>query len=215
MRLSKVMWICVLVGVVAFGSLPAFARMPVRQSSDNGQGDPLDEANWNRLGRTAPITLTANGKKAQVSIQVICPGQDLSYDGSCSSIGGGGGTGTYLFLFQIQSTSANVSVNIGQLQKGSFTQVGGDGSGTYGVMICDDAQNDQELCTEDPNGPGYADLSGITFTVKSKTLVQFTIPSFPSFAAGSNPAEGQGLTLFLVTKQSANLPIAFPKVGIQ
>lgn len=210
MRLSKVLWMCVVVGVVAFGSLPAFARLGVRQSSDNGQGDPLDEANWNRLGRSAPITLTANGKKAQVSIQVICPGQDLSFDGSCSS-------GNYLYLFQIQSTSTNVSVNIGQIQKGSFTPVGGDGSGTYGFMICNDANNDQELCTEDPNGPGYADLSGITFTVKNKinTLVQFTIPSFPSFAAGSNPAEGQGLTLFIATHQSANLPIALLKVGIQ
>lgn len=206
MSLSKVVWVCLLSSVVAFGSLPAFARIGVRQSSGNGTGDNVDF--WTVLGRTVPIPLTANGKTVKMTRQVICPQQDRA-DGGCSS-------GNYLFLFQFQSTSANVSVNIGQLQKGIFTEVGGDGTATYGVMICDDTNNTQELCTEDPNGPGYADLSGITFTLKGKTAVQFSIgPTFPAFAAGIDPAEGQGLTLFIVTQQSTPLPISFPSVGIQ
>jgi hypothetical protein len=203
MNLSKFLWMC-LVSVVAFGSLSAYA-IPVRQSSENGTGDNVDF--WTVLGRTVQIPLTANGKTVKMTRQVICPQQDRS-DGGCSS-------GNYLFLFQFQSTSANVSVNIGQLQKGIFTEVGGNGTGTYGVMICDDANNDQELCTEDPNDPGYQLLSGITFKLKGATAVQFTIPSFPALPAGVDPAEGQGVTLFIVTQQSTPLPISFPSVGIQ
>jgi hypothetical protein len=204
MKLSKFLWMRLLVAVVAFGSLSAYA-IPVRQSSDNGTGGNVDF--WTVLGRTVQIPLTANGKTVKMTRQVICPQQDRS-DGGCTS-------GNYLFLFQFQSTSANVSVNIGQLQKGIFTEVGGSDP-TYGVMICDDANNDQELCTEDPNDPGYTLLSGITFKLKGATAVQFSIgPSFPAFPAGIDPAEGQGVTLFIVTQQSASLPIAFPSVGIQ
>jgi hypothetical protein len=203
MSLSKIMWMCFLVAVVAFPSFFAFA-IPVRQSSENGQTGGVDS--WTLLGRTVPITLTANGKKVTMTRQVICPQQDR-LDGSCYN-----SNGNYTFLFQLQSTSANVTVSIGKLQ--GFTAVGGNGTGTYGVMICDDANNYLELCTEDPNDPDYTKLSGITFQVTGKTSVSFTVPSFPSFPAGIDPAEGQGLTLFIMTQQSAALPIAFPTIGI-
>ena len=202
MSLSKVAWMCVLVGVVVFGDLSASA-LPVRQSSDNGQ--TADSDSWTLLGRSVTIALTANGKKVLVTRQIICPQQDR-LDGSCAS-------GNYVFLFQLQSISANVSVNIGKLQ--GFTAVAGNGTGTYGAMICDDTNNSGELCTEDPNDPNFQLLAGITFTVKSKTAVSFLVPSFPSFPAGIDPAEGQGLTLFIVTQQKAALPIAYPSIGIQ
>jgi len=128
-------------------------------------------------------------------------------NGSCDS-------GDYIFLFQIQSTSTNVSVNVGKLQ--GFTRVDGDG-GTYGVMICDDSLNDQELCTSDPNDPNFDNISGITFTVNSKnnSSVSFVVPSFHSFPAGSTPQEGQGLTFFIKTHQNNALPIAYPSLGIK
>ncbi len=199
MSWSKVMWIFLVVAIVALGHLSAFA-IPVRQSSGNGQSSGVE--NWMLLGQTGPVTLTANGDKIKVTREVICPQQDQS-DGYCSS-------GNYMFLFQIQSTSTNVPINIGKLS--GFTEVGGNGTGTYGVMVCDDANNDAELCTEDPGDPTYANIPNITFKVKSKTAVTFTVPSFPAFPAG-NSAEGQGLTLFIVTQQSSASPIAYPTIG--
>lgn len=195
---------CLLIVLIALLSLPAFA-IGVRQSSDNGTGDSIDL--WGLLGRTVQIPLSANGKKVMASRQIICPNQNRQ-NGSCVN---DNGSADYLFLFQIQSTSTNVSVNIGKLQ--GFVKVDGDG-GSYGVMICDDALNAKELCTTDPNDPGFSKISGITFKVKSKTSVSFVVPSFPSFPAGSTPEEGQGVTFFIVTHQSAPLPIAYPSLGI-
>jgi hypothetical protein len=191
-------------------SLPAFARVPIRQSSDNGASNGVDQ--WTLLGRGTPITLTANGKKAIVTRQVICPTQ-VHVDGSCTGINGGT-TGDYLWLFQVQSTSANVSVNIGKLQ-GFVKQDGDHASGTYGVMFCDD-NNDQELCTTDPNDPGFTQISNITFKVNSKngSSVSFVIPTFPSFGPGSTPQEGQGLTFYVQTHQNNALPLAYPSIGI-
>jgi hypothetical protein len=199
MTFAKARANCLLIVLIALLSLPAFA-IGVRQSSDNGTGDSLDS--WGLLGRTA------NGKKVMASRQIICPNQNRQ-NGSCANDDGSGAD--YLFLFQIQSTSTNVSVNIGKLQ--GFVKVDGNG-GSYGVMICDDALNAKELCTTDPNDPGFSKLSGITFKVKSKTSVSFVVPSFPSFPAGSTPEEGQGVTFFIVTHQSAALPIAYPSLGI-
>jgi hypothetical protein len=45
--------------------------------------------------------------------------------------------------------------------------------------------------------------------------VQFEVQSFPTFEAGVDPAEGQGLTIWVMTQQNSYLPIAFPSVGIQ
>ncbi len=199
MSFVKVVGICVLLAVVT-ASIPAFARLPVRQSSENGQSGSED--NWTLLGRSVPMTLTAGGKVVKMTRQIICPGQDRS-DGGCAS-------GNYMFLFQLQSTSTSVPINIGKLQ--GFTPVGGDGSATYGVMICDDTFNDLELCTEDPGDNNYSLLSGITWKT-GKTTVSFTVPSFPSFPAGEQPEEGQGLTFFVVTHQTSPLPIAYPSIG--
>ncbi len=191
--------------LIALFSLPAFGRIGVRQSSDNGTGGNIDF--WALLGRTVQIPLSANGKKVMATRQIICPNQNRQA-GSCIN---GDGSADYLFLFQIQSTSANVSVNIGKLQ--GFVKVDGDG-GSYGVMICDDTGNTLELCTTDPNDPGYSKISGITFKVTTKQSVSFVVPSFPVFPAGSTPEEGQGLTLFVKTHQNVALPIAYPTLGI-
>lgn len=209
MSLSKVAGMLLLVLGVAFGSRSAYA---VRLSSANGQGSAVDT--WMVFGRSVAIPLTADGKKVTMTREIICagdPDQDEVSEGGCTS-------GIYVYLFQFQSTSTDVLVNIGDLEKGSFTSSSG------GANVCDDADNgdgppngnDMELCTEYPTG--YSDnfplLSGITFTVKSKTAAQFCIPSFPDFEAGVNAAEGQGVTLYVQTQQSAEFPIAYPTVGI-
>ena len=195
MRLSKVMWIFLLVALVALGNLSAFA-IPVRQSSHNGQGADVDS--WTVLGRTVSIPLSAHGKKVTMTRQIICAQSGDRVDGSCAS-------GNYVYLFQVQSTSANVIINIGKLVKGSFT---GD---YFGVNLCDDTNN-EELCTVDPD---QSQLGGITFTQTSTTAVRFTLTgAFPSFPAGT-AEEGQGLTFFIQTHQNSPLPIAFPSIGVQ
>lgn len=184
-------------------AMPTFARVGVRQSSDNGTGNNSDF--WTLLGRTVVIPLSANGKSVKATRQIVCPNQDRQV-GSCSS-------GDYLFIFQIQSTSANVNINIGKLQ--GFVKKDGDhGAGTYGVVICDDTLNDQELCTTDPNDPNFNNISNITFAVKNKSAVTFTVPSFFSFPAGSTTEEGQGTTFYIQTHQNSALPLAYPSLGI-
>jgi hypothetical protein len=197
MSVSKSVWMCLLITVIVFGNRTASA-IPVRQSSSNGQGGDVDS--WTVLGRTVVIPLSAGGKKVTMTRQIICASDTDRSDGGCAS-------GIYIYLFQLQSTSSNVTVNIGKLAKGSFT------GNFYGVNICDDEGNDQELCTEDSGETG---LSGITFAVKSKTAVSFTVQgAFPSFPAGVSAAEGQGLTFFIQTQQSSSLPIVLPSIGIQ
>jgi hypothetical protein len=204
MNFLRMARICLLVAGVA-ASVPAFARIPIRQSSDNGASSGVDS--WTLLGRSIPITLSAGGKVVTMTRQILCPNQDR-LNGGCSS-------GTYMFLYQLQSSSTNVPINIGKLV--GFTANSQDDTGTYGVMICDDGINDLQLCTEDPNDPQFTKLPATTFKVNGKkaTSVVFTISSFPSFPAGSQPEEGQGLTLYIVTQQSptAPLPLPYPSIG--
>src|SRR5215467_14162954 len=76
---------------------PTFARVNIRQSSDNGTGSNVDS--WGLLGRTVVIPLAANGKSVKATRQIICPNQNRAA-GSCQNADG---SGDYLFLFQIQS----------------------------------------------------------------------------------------------------------------
>lgn len=193
-----------LVAMMLLIAIPTFARVNIRQSSDNGAGSSPD--GWALLGRTVLIPLAANGKSVKATRQIICPDQDRTAGGFCLG-------GNYLFVFQIQSTSANVNINIGKLQ--GFVKLDGNGSaGTYGVMICDDSINTQELCTTDPNDPNFNNVANITFKVKNKTSVTFTVPSFFNFPAGSTPEEGQGTTFYVQTHQNTALPLAYPSLGI-
>lgn len=198
----------VLVALVLLMALPSFGRVPVRPTSDNGSSSTIDS--WMLLARSGVINLSANGKKVKATREIVCVNQDQQ-NGGCAS-------GDYLYIFQIQSTSTNVSVNIGKLV--GFVKSDGDlnHTGTYGVMICDDSLNDQELCTEDPNDPNFNNIAGITFTVNSKnnSSVSFVVPSFPNFPAGSKPdQEGQGLTFYIKTHQANASPINYPSLGIK
>jgi len=192
-------------------AVPAMARVPVRPTSDNGAGSAVDV--WMLLGKSVVINLSANGKSVKATREIVCVNPGTRQNGACVNEDG---SGDYLYIFQIQSTSTNVSVNIGKLV--GFVKKDGDSTlGTYGVNICDDSLNDQELCTEDPNDPDFSKISAITFKVNSKnnSSVSFVVPSFPSFPAGSTPQEGQGLTFYIRTHQNAAFPISYPSLGIK
>jgi hypothetical protein len=196
------------VAMVLSASTEAFAKMPVRGSSQNGENS--NAANWNLLSVTQPLTLTANGKAVAVTRQIICLNQDVenalssptpALTGTCDS-------GLYLHLFQFKSTSPNVTVTLRQL----VGFVPDANVPNYGVITCDSPDNTLELCINDTNPD---DVPDITFTsAKNKTSVSFAIPNFPTYPAGVDN-QGQGLTLFLLIKQSAPLPIQYPKIAIR
>jgi len=179
----------------------------IRGSSDNGEDS--NAPNWLMLGRSKSTTLTANGKVATMTREIICLNQDdenafpsptLTSSGSCD-------TGDYMYLFQFQSTSANVGVAIGKLV--GFNNPANPAN--YGVMICDSPNNTIEMCTNDPTGANIPSFSANP----TKTSVLFTVPgTFPTYSAGT-AQQGQGLTFFVITKQAAPLPIALPSVGIR
>jgi hypothetical protein len=193
------------------GASLAFAGVPVRGASDNGASNGAP--NWKLFGRSVPITLAANGKKAIMTREILCAQQDVdaSPNGQQSEANAGGcDSGDYLFVFQLQSTAANLTVNITRLSGFTLTTTG---LASYGVLVCDnDSANDQELCTVD-TVPSVSEE--ITFTTPKKpTSIKFVIPTFPAFAAGSTVEEGQGLTLFVETHQSSPVPISIPNIGI-
>jgi len=204
----KVFILSLVAGIVLLASTAAFAKLPVRRSSQNGEDS--NAAFWNLLSVSQPLNLAANGKKVVVTRQVICVNQDVenalasptpALTGTCDS-------GLYLHVFQLKSTAANVTVTLGQL-------VGFVADATvpnYGVLICDTTANTLELCINDTN-PN--DVPNITFSVaKNKTSVSFVIPNFPAFPAGRGN-QGQGMTIFVLLKQPHALPIQFPKVAIR
>ena len=197
-------------------ALPAFARIPVRQSSDNGIDSSANA--WKLTGRTDAQPYAANGKKALIVRESICPNQDRStgYYRAKS----GDGSGDYMFLFQLQSiqlqpTDTSISVQIGRLS--GFGP--NDADPTYGVMVCPvfdptASNNTLELCTTDPADPTFQNLPDISFTHNaSNTSVTFTIPRFAPFPAGKIE-QGVGITLFVKTHQAAYRPMAYPTVGI-
>jgi hypothetical protein len=211
--------LAVFVVLSMIAALPAFARIPVRQSSDNGIDSSANA--WKLTGRTDAQPYTANGKKALIVRESICPNQDRS-TGYCRAKSGDG-SGDYMFLFQLQSiqlqpTDSGISVQIGRLS--GF--VPNDADQTYGVMVCPvfdptlppNSNNTLELCTTDPGDPTFQNLPDISFTHNaSNTTVTFTIPRFSPFPAGK-VEQGVGITLFVKTHQAAYRPMAYPTVGI-
>src|SRR4030081_3870008 len=178
----------------------------IRGSSGNGEDS--NAPNWLLLGRSQSISLAANGKKAISTREIICLNQDvenarpsptLTLSGSCD-------TGDYMYLFQFQSTSANVGVSIGKLSGFDFKNVN-----NFGVMICDSPTNTIAMCTTDPTGTHIPNFTAVA----AKTSVTFTVPNtFPPYPAGT-AEQGQGLTFFVITQQSAPLPMGLPSVGIR
>jgi hypothetical protein len=204
-----VLVVCLLV------ALPVFAAIPVRHSSDNGVDSVANL--WNLFGPTEIRTLTKGTIKVNYKQQVVCPNQDVAsvvdpsdtlHAGGCEGPNNNGTNPTYLFIYQLRSSATNVTVQLGNLV--GFTA--SDGSvPTYGVVLCDPTDT-LELCTTATQGQ----LPNITFspTTGSSTTATFVIPSFPKFPNGAKH-QGQGVTIFVITQQTATQPIALPTITLK
>jgi hypothetical protein len=190
-------------------TLPVFgANVPTRGNSRNGTDDIAQF--WALFGPTQVVTLTKGTTVVHYKQQVVCWGQEVTAafnpsdtlrDGACED-------GKYLFIFQLRSSATNVTVQLAGLS--GFTPDPNDDPATYGVMLCD-AANTLELCTT-----ATADqLPIITFTKNANnTTVTFGIPSFPKFPNGTRH-QGQGVTIFVATTQSAPNPINLPIISLK
>jgi hypothetical protein len=195
--------------------LAGFAAIPARGSSSNGT-DTIAPF-WNLFGPTAAVPRHAG--TVVLRTQVVCPNQQVA---SAVDVAGGEGLfadagscadGTYLFIFQIQSNVKNLTVTIHRLV--GFTP--DVNLPTYGVLTCDSAFNTLELCSNVDAATTTAQnqLANITATVNAaNTKLVFSVPNVPNFPAGS-ASQGQGLTLFVLTKQTPGLPLAYPKISFK
>lgn len=197
--------------------LAGFAALPARGASGNGV-DTIAQL-WNLFGPTA--TVPRHGGTVMLRTQVVCPGQQVAdvfiADGTDTNIGDAGGCadGTYLFLFQIQSNVKNLTVIINNLV--GFVPSTDPFAATYGVETCDSDMNTLELCShvDTATATATAQLDKIAATVNSaNTKITFCVPKVPAFAAGTGN-QGQGLTLFVLTKQTTNVPVALPKISFK
>ncbi len=174
----------------------------------SGNGEDSNASSWLLLGRSISVPLTANGKKATMTQEVICLNQDVeaSFSSPTQNLSGSCDSGVYMHLFQFQSTALNVGVAIGRLA--GFNPAN---TTDYGVMICDSSNNTIEMCTNDPRETNIPNITIAT----TKTSVVFTVPNtFPTYPAGT-AQQGQGLTFYVITRQSNPLPLAVPSAGIR
>jgi hypothetical protein len=182
------------------------AGIPVRGSSANGVDSSAQF--WNQFGPTQVVTLTKGATTVNYKQQVVCTNQtvtnaanpsDTLHDGACED-------GSYLFIFQLRSSATNVTVQLGGLS--GFTP--NANTPNYGVLICDSPMNTLELCTT----ATQSQLPAITFSTNSNnTTATFVIPSFPKFPNGKKH-QGQGVTIFVITQQSAPNPISLPTITL-
>lgn len=201
-RLSTAFVICVLAAQPVFA-----ASIPVRGSSDNGTDDIAQL--WNLFGPTQVVTLAKGTTTVNYKQQVVCPNQDVTgatdpsdtlHDGTCEG-------GSYLFIFQLRSSATNVKVQLSGLS--GFAP--NASTPNYGVILCDSTDT-LELCTT----ASQSQLPAITFSpaTGNTTTATFVIPSFPKFPNGTRH-QGQGLTIFVLTNQTAPNPISLPTISLQ
>lgn len=195
-------------------ALPSFGAVPVRSNSRNGT-DSIAQL-WNLFGPTQVVTMKKGTTTVNYKQQVVCPNQDetnasdptnLLHDGACN----GDSTGTqYLYLFQLRSSATNVTVQLSGLS--GFTPNTSKDNPTYGVMLCDSSNtNTLELCTTATQDQ----LPAMTQSANpAGTTATFVIPNFPKFPNGLKH-QGQGLTLFVLTNQTASNPISLPVITLQ
>ncbi len=191
--------------------IASFARVPVRGASQNGFD--MNAAFWNLFAPSGPAQLTVNGKKVTYTKQVVCTNQQATNAYNPSDIANSGACedGQYTFLYQFQSTSTNVKIIFGRLV--GFTP--NAAISNYGVELCDNKvdplhPNTLQLCTT----AAEPQLPNITFTSVNKTTMNFVVPNFPVFPAGTGN-QGKGLTFVFTTIQTNPVPVAFPSVSIQ
>jgi hypothetical protein len=195
-------------------ALPVFGAVPVRINSHNGT-DSIAQL-WNLFGPTQVVSLKKGTTTVNYKQQVVCINQDETnasdpsntlHDGACD----GDSTGTqYLFLFQLRSSATNVTVQLSGLS-GFTPTTTNDPNPTYGVMLCDPSNtNTLELCTTATQDQLPAIIQSAN---PAHTTATFVIPNFPKFPNGLKH-QGQGLTIFVLTKQTASNPISLPVITL-
>jgi hypothetical protein len=188
-------------------TLPAFAAIPVRGTSRNGEDGSA--AFWAALGPTQLLTLQKGTTKVMYKQQIVCPAQDFANASNPSDTQNAGACegGSYLFIYQLRSTSTNVNILLSGIM--GFTPDAT--SPNYGVMVCDSTTNTLEMCTTATQGQ----LPAITFSTNTaNTTATYFIPSFPNFPKGTNH-EGYGITIFILTQQSGPRPVSIPRIALQ
>lgn len=191
----------------ALATAPAFGATPVRGTSRNGVDSIVQF--WNLFGPTQIVSLKNGTQTVNYKQQVVCANQTVTAavnpsdelrDGSCED-------GQFLFIFQLRSSATNVTVQLGGLS--GFTP--DPNAPTWGVMTCDSSQNTLELCTT----VGSLQIPNITLTTNAtNTTATFSIPNFPKFPNGARH-QGQGVTIFVLTNQSAPNPINLPTITLK
>jgi hypothetical protein len=199
------------IAVLAMGvlvALPMWAvTIPVRGSSRNGENSNVQF--WAMFGPTQQVLLTKGTGNVFYKQQVVCPSQTVANAFSSSNHldDGGCSDGAYLFIFQLLSGQKNITIQISGLV--GFTPDAN--SPNYGVMLCDSAQNTLELCTTATEDQ----LPAVTFSTNAdNTTATFVIPKIPTYPAGKSH-QGRGLTLFVLTQQTASHPVSLPRLSWQ
>jgi len=181
--------------------------LPIRHGSDIGTTTIADA--WNLFGPTDTLALTT---ATTVSQEILCPGQQVASANGDETNAGGCTGGEYLFLFQIRTTKTTpIVVSVKNLVGFTFTDTGTGSTSTVGVIECDSG-NTVALCTTLGSGAA-AEFPAVTFTHSTDlTVVNIHIPAdLPAYPKGTG-TQGQGLTVFVQTKQSPAIPLAFPKL---
>jgi hypothetical protein len=185
------------------------AAAPIRHGSDIGATSNADF--WNLFGPTQFVP-DSNLTFTQISREFLCPGQNVAAANADETNAGGCTGGVYLFLIQIQSTrTAKFVINVQDLVGFTFVEDANDpAASTVGVIQCDTG-NTVALCTTLGSGSA-SQFPNLTFAhAKNNSSVSITIPPLPAYPAGTG-TQGQGLTVFIQTKQSPAVPVALPKI---
>jgi hypothetical protein len=210
MRLDiKSVFASLLVLALALYPIATYANaLPIRHGSDIGTTTIADA--WNLFGPTTTSALTT---ATTVSQEILCPNQQVASANGDEKNAGGCTGGEYLFLFQIQTTKTTpIVVSVKNLVGFTFTDNSSSPStSTVGVIECDSG-NTVALCTTLGSGAA-AEFPAVTFTHSTdNTVLNIHIPAdLPAYPKGKG-TQGQGLTVFVQTKQSTAIPLAFPKL---
>jgi hypothetical protein len=210
MRLDiKSVFASLLVLALALYPIATYANaLPIRHVSDIGATSNADF--WNLFGPTTTSALTT---ATTVSQQILCPGQQVAAANADETNAGGCTGGVYLFVIQIQTTKTTpIVVSVKDLVGFTFVDESTDpADSTVGVIQCD-TNNTAGLCTTLGSGAA-AQFPAVTFTHSTDlTVVNVHIPAaLPAYPKGKG-TQGQGLTVFVQTKQSPAIPLAFPKI---
>jgi hypothetical protein len=194
---------------------PAFAVLPVRRASQNGTNQSA--IFWNLFGPTRIINFNPTIKTSR---QVICVNQDVEATQGNNAIrtrAGGCHSGNYLFIFQFLPVTTSTSVTNITITMDNLVGFTPDPNApTFGVMLCDSTDtsvngNTLERCSTATE----AQVPNITTTISAdNTSISFAIPKLPNFVPGVQD-QGRGLALFVVTTQTAPVPVAAPRVFLK